>query len=54
VQNYRLAQPAPQRLDRHQIGAISGQWRQFDAKVGRGGPYRLGTVMFKCRKIFLE
>ncbi len=40
-----LAQPVPERLDRHQIGAVAGQRHEFDVQARGGGPHRLGTMI---------
>ena len=40
-----LAQLAPQRFRRHQIGTVAWQQRKLDAQARRGGPHRLGAVI---------
>jgi hypothetical protein len=40
-----LTQPAPQRLNRHQVRAVAGQRLQMDAQAAGGGPDRLGTMI---------
>ena len=40
-----LAQPAPQRLHRHQVGAVARQGQECDAEAGGFGPHRLGVVV---------
>src|SRR3954466_10415382 len=40
-----LTQPAPQRLDRHQVRAVAGQRQQMDAQAPGGGPDRLGAMI---------
>jgi hypothetical protein len=40
-----LAQPAPQRLDRHQVRAVAGQRRQVDVQACRSRPNHLGTMI---------
>src|SRR5829696_990546 len=40
-----LAQPAPEGLDRHEVGAVAGQGYEFDLQRGRGFAHRLGAVI---------
>src|SRR3954453_1176120 len=46
-----LAQPAPECLDRHQMGTVAGQRDRVDAQASGGRPDRLGPVIARLSQL---